>query len=408
MRNGPFNAQSTDLREAPPAHDVRPASVWLFAALGSFLIAITYGLARFAFGLLLPAVREDLGIGIGLAGIIGALPFFFFVLGIFTGPRLLDFAGIRSGGVATLGLGGVGMALISLAPNGFVLAVGVSICGICTGLSTPILASAVESVIPDRLRGRVNATLNAGTSLGIMASVPAYAVFPDSWRLVYACFTGIALVGCLLAGWQLPPGRFSLRHWRAREPGTARLPSGQRFDLLRMSALAATMGMVSSLFWIFGPDYATEVGDLARGATGWMWLAVGLGGLLGIGAGDWLDRYGTDRSHDATLGLLSVSLLLLAIQPGNFPVVMGVSALFGASYMCMTGYYLVRSVRVARANPSQGPVLPFVSIAVGQVLGSVVGGWTIQTFSYNAAFSVFALVGLVVAATSGRALWSRG
>jgi predicted MFS family arabinose efflux permease len=385
-----------------------PSSVWGFATLGSFLIAITYGLARFAFGLLLPAIREDLGIGPGLAGLIGALPFFFFVVGIFSGPRLLDLAGSRWAAVITIGLGVAGLALIALSPGGLVLAVGVSVCGICTGLSTPILASAVEKTIPERLRGRVNATLNAGTSFGIMASVPAYAIFADSWRLVYVSFAGIAVLGCLLAGWRLPPGSFSLSHWRSARSHDHSLPSGQQFDLFRMSLLAAVMGMVSSLFWIFGPDYATQVGELPRAATAWMWMAVGLGGLLGIGAGDWLDRYGADRSHDATLALLSASLLLLAIQPGNFPLVLGVSALFGAAYMCMTGYYLVRSVRVARANPSVGPVLPFVSIAVGQVVGSIAGGWAIGAFSYNAAFSVFALVGLAVAATSGRALRSRG
>ena len=44
-----------------------------FAIFGAALIAISYGLARFAFGLFVPPIRDDLNLSPYAVGVIGAL-----------------------------------------------------------------------------------------------------------------------------------------------------------------------------------------------------------------------------------------------------------------------------------------------------------------------------------------------
>ncbi|WP_228285593.1 hypothetical protein [Marinobacter sp. bablab_jr008] len=51
-----------------------------FALVGAGLIAISFGFARFAFGLFVPPIRADLSLSPHVVGIIGALPLISFAL----------------------------------------------------------------------------------------------------------------------------------------------------------------------------------------------------------------------------------------------------------------------------------------------------------------------------------------
>ena len=67
-----------------------------FALLGASLIAISYGLARFAFGLFVPPIRADLELTPSVIGIIGALPLSSFVLATLVAPVAADRLGARN------------------------------------------------------------------------------------------------------------------------------------------------------------------------------------------------------------------------------------------------------------------------------------------------------------------------
>ncbi|WP_332875606.1 hypothetical protein [Halomonas sp. G15] len=57
-----------------------------FAILGAGLIAISYGLARFAFGLFVPPIRDELDLSSYVIGIIGSLPLISFLLATAIAP----------------------------------------------------------------------------------------------------------------------------------------------------------------------------------------------------------------------------------------------------------------------------------------------------------------------------------
>src|SRR5215204_3590072 len=103
---------------------------------GLAMIAVTYGLARFAYGLFLPELRESLDLSELVLGLIGAGSYAGYCLAVlgalvFTaraGPRLMALA---AGSVAV-----VGMAIVAGAPTGLVLALGVLVAGSSSGLAS--------------------------------------------------------------------------------------------------------------------------------------------------------------------------------------------------------------------------------------------------------------------------------
>ncbi|CAM3340970.1 MFS transporter [Halomonas lysinitropha] len=376
------------------------------AALGSGIIAITYGLARFVFGLFLPAMRDELMITPTMAGVIGALPFLSFVFAILAATWVTRHLGIRRTGVAAAGLAGIGLVTIALAPSSLVLAAGVLICGISTGLSSPVMAETVHKVVPFALRGRVNATINAGTSLGIAIAMPAVLIWAEAWRSAYIGFAALAVLGTLAALCYLPKeDRVSPAGPR---PVALQASREQWLGIARLSGLAVGMGGVSAAYWVFAPDAVINAGGLAPSQTAWMWLAVGLGGLLGAGAGDLISRFGPAASHAAGLVVTSASLALLALDPGNFALALVSAALFGAGYMTLSGFYLVRSTQIMTEAPSFAPVLPLLATSVGQVAGSPLAGWLVGTEGHVTAFMLFAILGLAVAGVGTWLLKERG
>jgi len=382
---------------------MRDASPLGIAVLGSGIIAVTYGLARFAFGLFLPSIRADMGLSPTAAGIIGALPFVSFVVAILVAPRVAGALGVRRAAIGATAFAVAGLLAIAQAPGPAVLALGVVTCGISTGLSTPVLADCVHAAVRAELRGRVNATINAGTSLGIAAAMPAAIWWGESWRSAYAGFAVLAALGVAAAVIRLP-GRRTGRTEAPDRPPSPPVSRRQWLDIARLSALAGAMGFVSALYWVFAPDFAVHGGGLSAGQSAWMWLAVAAGGLAGVGAGDLLDRYGAAMSHALALTVLSASLALLAADPGAFALALVSAAAFGAAYMTLTGLCLVDSVRIMTDRPALGPVIPFLAIACGQIAGSPVGGWAIAAHGHAAAFGAFAAFGLGIAVLSPRLL----
>lgn len=375
---------------------MRQPSTLGIAVLGSLLIAITYGLARFVFGLFLPAIRNDLGLDATDAGIIGALPFVSFIGAVLIGPVLCQWLGARRAGGLSVGLAAVGLFAIANASGAIMLGAGVAICGISTGLSSPVMAQAVHWVVGPLLRGRVNAVHNAGTSLGVALAMPAMAWWMEAWRSAYIAFALLALAGALAAMAYLPD-RPSVQAAKGENAPMPPVSRDQWQGIARLSAIALGMGSVSSIYWVFAPDLAVHQGGLSAAHSGWMWLAVGLAGLAGSAAGDLIDRLGAGRTHALAMALMAGSLALTAAAPEILSLVLIASAGFGAAYMTLTGFYLVQGVRIMAERPALGPVMPLLATTIGQAIGSPLSGWMIDAGGYTLAFTGFAAVGLTVA-----------
>ncbi|WP_110674771.1 MFS transporter [Salinicola sp. RZ23] len=376
---------------------MREVSSTSFAVFGAVLIAISYGLARFAFGLFVPQIRDDLALTTYTIGIIGALPLVSFLLSTGFAPVLANRLGARYSAMISASFGVAGLALISQAASAMTLGIGVFSCGICTGLMMPALTTGMQALVKRTLHARVSSFMNAGTSIGIMVAVPTVIFMTGAWRTAYLSFTALAIVG-LCATWFFLPSVSRLTPANAAPPPPlGELPWSR---LIRVSLFAFLMGFVSSAYWIFAPDLVITLGGVSAGATGWLWFAVGVAGLGGAVVADLADRNNPPITQALMLMMLSTSMLLLAANPAQPGLTLFSALIFGLSYMSLTGLYLMTGIRLLPGRLSAGPVLPFMAVALGQATGSPVIGRLIDLFDYTYAFSLIAALGIVVAILS--------
>ena len=377
---------------------MKPVNATGFAVLGAGLIAIAFGLARYAYGLFVPAIRSELGLSAEAVGVVGSMAFISFCLTSLVAPLVVDRLGARYGAVLSGVFGVAGLTLIGVAGDGVVLAIGVFACGICTGLMMPALSSGVQVGVAAHLRGRVNAVMNAGTSVGLIVCVPTVLLLSGAWRLAYGSFAVLAAVGVVAALCLLPAASS-----RGHEQPAAATPAG-RFPgagVIRLAVFCFAMGLLASAYWIFAPDLVVAVGGLPERLTGSLWLVLGIAGLAGAWASDLGDRIGAHVTQALALVGLSAATALVAAAPGVLSIALVSAAVFGCAFMTLTGLYLVTGIRLLRERPSMGPVVPFLAITVGQAVGSPLVGWLIARAGHVEAFMVFAALTLLLAAASG-------
>lgn len=376
---------------------MRALSSMGFALFGAALVAISYGLARFAFGLFVPSISAELALSAHMVGIIGALPFISFVLTTPVAPLAADRLGARNLAVLSSLFGVGGLGVISQASSAWMLGAGVFVCGICTGLMMPALTAAMQAMVSRSMHGRVSSIMNAGTSIGIMVAVPTVVFLADAWRLTYEGFAVLAGLGVIAAWYFIPSVSRVIPANAAPPPTITRL---QWSRLIRLSIFAFAMGFVSSAYWIFAPDLAVNLGALAANQTGWLWFAAGLAGLGGAVVSDLADRNNPPITQALMLMMLASSLVLLAASPGNLGLAIFSALVFGLAYMSLTGLYLMTGIRLLPGRLSVGPVLPFMACALGQAAGSPVIGMLVAGVGYAEAFSIFAVGGIMIAILS--------
>ncbi|WP_108446485.1 MFS transporter [Halomonas denitrificans] len=376
---------------------MRSPSSTEFALLGAALIAISYGLARFAFGLFVPPIREELGLTPTVIGIIGSLPLISFLLATLIAPLVTHLFGARNAAVLSGAFGVAGLGLISQAPGALLLGIGVFACGICTGLMMPALTAAMQALVKRSLHGRVSSVMNAGTSIGVIVAVPTVLFMVGAWRLAYISFALLAGAGVVAAWLFLPSVSRITPANAAPPPPISELPWSR---LIRLTLFAFVMGFVSAAYWIFAPDLVVTLGGLTSGATGWLWLAVGIAGLGGAVVADLADRNNPPITHSLMLMMLSASLALLAASPGQTWLAAFSALVFGLAYMSLTGLYLMTGIRLLPGRLAVGPVLPFMAVSLGQATGSPVVGSLVNNFGYATAFAMFSALGILFAILS--------
>ncbi|TWF81700.1 putative MFS family arabinose efflux permease [Pseudonocardia hierapolitana] len=366
------------------------------AAAGLAVIAVCYGLARFAYGLFVPAFTAEFDIGAAAAGAIASSSYAGYCVAVVAatlatvrwGPRAVATA---AGLAAVLGTG-----LIAIAPGVAVLAVGVVVAGSSTGLASPPLADAVARWVQADRADRVQTVVNAGTGVGVAVSGPIALVLFGSWRLAWATYCAIAVLVTVWVAATIPGGPT-----RRSPAGAARGP-WWRAGTGRLLVAAAALGAGSSAVWVFGRDLVVTAGVSAAAST-LMWILLGVAGVAGAFTGDLVARTGLGRAWTAGMLLLAAATAVFALAPGVLPAVFAAAALFGAVYIGLTAVLLVWGTRTYPDAPALGVGAAFLLIAVGQTLAAPALGLLSDFATAPVAFGAAA-----VAAAGGALALPRG
>ncbi|QLA82135.1 YbfB/YjiJ family MFS transporter [Acidovorax sp. JMULE5] len=360
-------------------------SLWLAVAL-SMGAAISLGITRFAYALLLPPMREDLGWSYTLAGGMNTVNALGYLLGALVTPLLL-----RRVAPGTVLVAGAVMATVFMGLSGFftqaapllvqrLLAGGASALVFIAG---GLLAARLGAQVPGR-SGLLLGLYYGGTGWGISLSallVPAVlgvAPAPHGWTwawwaLALACVAATAVL--------LWPARVlnGLAAPVAAASGTT--PEAAVPDRVRWRALAPAL-LGYGLFGVGYIGYMTFVVALLReqgrgaGEVTLFYALLGLAVVLSsrIWAG-LLDRSRGGEALARLNALLGVATILPAIT-GVWPVVLASGLLFGGVFLSVVASTtaLVRH-NLPQALWASGISAFTIVFAAGQIVGPTVVGW---------------------------------
>ncbi len=357
-----------------------PLAIAVALALGA---AVSLGLARFSYALLLPPMRADLGWSYFTAGAMNTLNAVGYLVGALLAPRWLA----RHDARRVLLAGGVGSGLV-LAAHGavlgevplFALRLLAGIASAATFVSGGLLAARLGAGLPAGGGPRLHAGLvlgvyYGGTGAGIVVSallVPPVAALatPHAWQWAWVALGAAALAATAA----MARGTRTLAAPPAA-PGAA--------VAARVSWLPLAWGLAGYLMFGVGYiGYMTFVVTLLReqGLAGGLIVAFYV--LLGLGviASSWLWAGLLQRARGGgALALLNGLLALATVLPvaSAHPVAVFASgALFGSVFLSVVASTtaLVRHNLPAAAWP--GGIAAFTIVfAAGQIVGPSVVGW---------------------------------
>ncbi len=358
-----------------------PAAVLRQAAVLALGAAVSLGLSRFAYALLLPPMRADLGWSYFTAGAMNTVNALGYLLGALAVPRLLRGFAPRSvwlaGGAATaLLLAGHALVLSDAALLALRLLCGVAsaLAFVCGGLLAARLGSAPVRGGAGPSAALVLGLYYGGTGLGIIAAaaiVPPLADLarPHAWQGAWWALAAAALAATLAMaagtrGLPAPP-----------VPGSAAAGCFAWRDFAPALGGYLMFGLGYIGYMTFNITLLREQG-MGRGGITAFYLVLG----TGVVASSWLWAGLLQRHRGGVpMAVLNALLALATVLPVLWPVPTAAfvsGALFGSVFLSVVASTtaLVRH----NADPAAWPagIAAFTIVfAFGQIVGPVGAGW---------------------------------
>lgn len=355
-------------RAASVAH---PLLVTLGLAAGPI---VALGLARFAYALVLPTMRNDLHWSFATAGALNTANALGYLVGALAAAPIAVKIGERTAYIGGLVVTGLAVLTSSLSPDVPVLAVlrllagaAGAVCFVVGGSLAARAGIGRSGNTPTLLLG----VYFAGGGIGIVASglvVPA-ALSKASWQgawIVLGVLALVTLVGAVPAARTIP---------LAPRSGSER--RRLRWPARRLAALLAAYGVFGAgyiAYMTFIVAYLQHAGASSLQLTAF-WVVLGVAAIGGgFVWGPVLNRFRGGRS--TTVVLLGVTVgAVLPLLSANLVVSLGSAVLFGATFL--TAITSVTSI-ARRSLPQHYWTAAIASLttvfALGQCLGPVLAG----------------------------------
>jgi predicted MFS family arabinose efflux permease len=356
---------------------------------GTATIAVTFGLARYGYGLLLPDMRSDIGLSASAAGMIASAAYLSYLLANTAVVAVVTRWGPRVAVGSAAGAAAVGMGIVAAAHSVPALAVGVLVAGAAAGLAYPPYADVVSREVRPERRDLAWSTISSGTGWGVAVAGPIAIVAGDRWRVAWVVFVGIAVVVGIFAVLAAP----AHTDRRARRPQLSLTWFFcQRSRPLLISAIVVGIG--SSVWWAFAVAAMRESGTDATTSAG-LYALCGVAGLLGSLSGAFFSRFGLRTGYLVTCLSLAASLAVFGLELPRLALVAAATVLFGASYNSVIAAQGVWSSRVFDQHPAAGLAAVNTALTIGTLVGPPLAGVVIEWSGYLATFVLVAGLSLL-------------
>jgi predicted MFS family arabinose efflux permease len=364
-----------------------PAGHGLVAA-GLAVIAVTYGLARYGYGLYLPEFRTAFDLSDATAGAVAAGGYAGYCAAALLAGRLVGSGRARTTVWLAGGSAALGCLLVAVAWSGPALAAGALIAGSGAGAATPALVAAVTTSVPAAAEPRAQGVVNSGTGVGVVTGGLLVLTAPGSWRWSWV---GFAVLAVLVTWWADRAARWV----PAAAPGSRTRAERRSLRPLGRPLVAAVLaGAGCAGVWTFGRDLMTDQGGLPDRVTGLLWCVLGAAGLLGGGSGVLVARVGLRMAWICSVAVAGGGTALLAAGAGSTALAAPALLCFGAAFVALSGVLIAWGAdRDPTAAPAAAGVL-FIGLTVGQALGALLLG--AMAGGGSAATAFYAAAGLLV------------
>jgi predicted MFS family arabinose efflux permease len=353
------------------------------AVPGIALVATTFGLARYGYGLLVPEMRRSFGLDATTVGLLASGAYVTYLAATAASIALVARHGPRRIAILAGLLAAAGMAILGRASSVSVLALGIVVAGASSGLAFPPFADfAAEHLDPGR-RGGALAAISSGTGWGVALAAPVAIVAGRDWRGAWLVFAAIALVVSVTARLLLPE--------KTDARGGAQAPHVDlrwflcpRSRPLLLSAFL--VGLSASVYWTFGPDAVQS----AQGATmaHLLFVVVGIASIGGAFASQIIRHLGTALGFRLCGALLACALALLIVGASRAPLAIASGLAFGITYNLVVAIQVIWSDEVFAGRPSAGLAATMLMFGLGQILGPTLAGIVADRTGVGTAFGL--------------------
>lgn len=385
----------------PPKRSIGITFFKSISIAGFAATAISFGPARMGFGLFVPEFRSAFSMSTTTIGIVSSLAFLGFLVGLVIAQVLLGRTGPMAPVVSGLAAATLGIVAVALAPNVYVLALGVFIAASSAGFDWTPFNDAVNRSVREVDKPASLSVISSGTSVGIfLAGVAALVMQLSglSWRLCWAFFAVASLVALYV-------NRAALRWVGKSAQG---IPEAVWRILINRAALplfatAFVFGVSSAVYISFAADRVREAGGVpglpASAAPAVIFIAYGAFGLFGLMTGRAKEAVGLAWLLRGLMWAGALSLALVALAPTVWLAVVVSGGLQGIHVMMISALMAFWSQRMFPSLPSLGFTSALLAMALGSVIGPAIAGVASDRFGPEAMFlATAALVGAAACA----------
>jgi MFS family permease len=368
------------------------------------------GLARFAFGMILPTMAADLNLGYQAQGILGASYFLGYLAIVAVMPWAAPRLGSKRLCVSGLAVVTAGLIAMAMGTTGIYLYASYFVVGLGSGSAFIGAMSLPSFWFRPSHRARGAGVVTAGAGIGILSSgflVPAIPSAFDmaAWQLTWALFAAATALFCVVASFVLKdrPAEIGCTPY-GRGDEAAATPRAARSQDQRVWPFLTHLGIIYAIFAATGLTYTTFIVttmvdgfSLETSTAGLLWAGVGgLSIFSGTLFGSVADRWGYRAGMFSALAVQAVAYALIAGGTGLTGLYVSI-ALFGLSAWSMP------SIVAAAAGDYLGPekvasgfAILTIMFAAGQVAGpagaGVLADWT---GSFEASYGIAAGLNII-------------